>query len=96
MEPNYAKEIFIIIIPISILLVLISQCDCCSCKCKNMCQKCKTKCKRSNRVNVQPMLVHATPIEGQVSILVIAEPLPPCEIDRENTPTVEAIAINIQ
>ena len=92
MEPNYAKEIFIIIIPLSILLVLISQCDCCKCKCQN----CKSKCKRSNRVNVQPIVVHATPIEGQVSILVIAEPLQPDEIERENTPTVDAIAINIQ
>lgn len=92
MEPNYAKEIFIIIIPLSILLVLISQCDCCKCKCQN----CKSKCKRSNRVNVQPIVVHATPIEGQISILVVAEPLPSCEIERENTPTVDAIAINIQ
>ena len=92
MEPNYAKEIFIIIIPISIIMVIISQCDCCTCKCQN----CKSKCKRSNRVNVQPIVVHATPIEGQISILVIAEPLSPSEIERENTPTVDAIAINIQ
>ena len=92
MEPNYAKQIFIIIIPLSILLVLISQCDCCKCKCQN----CKSKCKRSNRVNVQPIVVHATPIEGQISILVVAEPLQPDEIERENTPTVDAIAINIQ
>ena len=96
MEPNYAKEIFIIIIPISILLVLISQCDCCKCKCKQKWQNCKTKCKRNNRVNVQPIVVHATPIEGQISILVIAEPLSPSEIERENTPTVDATAINIQ
>ena len=94
MEPNYAKQIFIIIIPLSVLLVLISQCDCC--KCKQKCQNCKSKCKRSNRVNVQPIVVHATPIEGQISILVIAEPLQPDEIERENTPTVDAIAINIQ
>ena len=91
MEPNYAKDIFIIILPISIIMVLISQCDCCTCKCQN----CKSKCKRSNRVNVQPTVVHATLIEGQTSILVIAEPLTPSEIERENTPTVDAIAINI-
>ena len=96
MEPNYAKQIFIIIIPLSVLLVLISQCDCCKCKCKQKCQNCKSKCKRSNRVNVQPIVVHATPIEGQISILVIAEQLQPDEIERENTPTVDAIAINIQ
>ena len=92
MEPNYAKEIFIIIIPISVILILISQCNCCKCKCQN----CKSKCKRSNRVDVQPIVVHATPIEGQISILVVAEPLQPDEIERENTPTVDAIAINIQ
>ena len=91
MEPNYAKEIFIIIIPISVILILISQCNCCKCKCQN----CKSKCKRSNRVDVQPIVVHATPIEGQISILVVAEPLQPDEIERENTPTVDAIAINI-
>ncbi len=91
MEPNYAKEIFIIIIPISIILVIISQCDCCTCKCQN----CKSKCKRSNRVNVQPIVVHAMPIEGQTSIIVIAETPPSCEIERENTPTLDAIAINI-
>jgi len=96
MEPNYAKEMFIIIIPISVLLVIISQCDCCICNCKQKFQNCKSKCKRSNRVNVQPIVVHATPIEGQISIIVVAEPLQPDEIERENTPTVDAIAINIQ
>jgi hypothetical protein len=35
------------------------------------------------------------PIEGQTSIIVIAETPSPCEIERENTPTVDAIAINI-
>jgi len=95
MEPNYAKEIFIIIIPISVLLILISQCDCCICNCKQKCRNCKSKCKRSNRVDVQPIVVHATPIEEQISILVVAEPLPSCGIERENTPIVDAIAINI-
>tara|TARA_B100000575_G_scaffold293738_1_gene306145 strand:+ start:695 stop:808 length:114 start_codon:yes stop_codon:yes gene_type:complete len=35
------------------------------------------------------------PIEGQTSIIVIAETPPSCEIERENTPTLDAIAINI-
>tara|TARA_B110000879_G_C11121832_1_gene492135 strand:- start:587 stop:832 length:246 start_codon:yes stop_codon:yes gene_type:complete len=81
MDPSLAKEIFIIIMPLSVLLIIISQCDCC-----------RNKCRRNTSVDVQQIVVVATRVE-QPLILVIAEPLSSREVERDNQPTVYAIAI---
>ena len=68
MVHDLVKEIFILIIPLSVILIIISQCDCC-----------RNKCRKVNTVSVQPIIVQASLVEGQHSIIVIAEPLQSCE-----------------
>lgn len=85
MERPDIKSIFILIIPLCVFLIIISQCECC-----------KPKCMRVNRVDVQPIVVQAAPLEIlNNQLVVIGEPLPACDIERGDTIIVDAFAINI-
>jgi len=84
------KLAFIIIILIFALTFVLDQCGCLQCI------KCKFKCKRTNRIDVQstPILVNAIPLNAITNEIIVIGEHSHFDMIRENAIVVDAILIN--
>ena len=91
MSHNIIKLGFILFVLIVALFILLDQCGCCYCNCQ-------FNCKKTNRVNVEPLptIVRARPLRViDNEVVVTVEPACAQEMVRDNAVLVDAYVINV-
>ena len=91
MSHNIIKLGFILFVLIVALFIILDQCGCCYCNCQ-------FNCKKTNRVNVEPLptVVRASPLRViDNEVVVTGEPACAQEMVRDNAVLVDAYVINV-